>query len=153
MLKRKIRNLAKSLNTLCNILDKVYNINSGGCCFLATVISRHLDILGIEYSLVIYDTCKRDNINIEYEVINCCKSSTSSVVGRYTCSHYCLYIKGIGLINAGNYKSGYFKFVIPDISCKNIRWVYKNGKWNSCYNTRCNKVIKDTVKEFFRVYE
>lgn len=153
MRKLNIHNLLTSLNALCDFLHEAYNVNLGGCCFLAAVIARHLDRLGIEYNLVIYDYYRKDKTSIEHEVISCHKNSTfyNSVTGKYSCNHYCIQLKGAGIIN-GDEECAY-QYVIPNVSYKNIRWIHRNSCWNSVYKVRHNKTIKNIVKEFFKEYE
>lgn len=152
--------LQRELNSLCNFLDEVYEINYGGCCFLASEISKHLDILGLSYDLVIYNSEERDQLSIEQEIKNCRsnKSREQSITGRNSCNHYCLQLQGSRLINSADYEVEYedgdsYKYVISKISHKNINWIYKRGGWNDDYNVSHNKTIKNIVKEFFKEYE
>lgn len=153
MRKINYHNLLKSLNSLCKFLDDTYNVNSGGCCFLAAVIAKHLDKLGLNYDLVIYDYYEKDQASIEHEVIALHKNKdiSKSVTGRHSCSHYCLNLIGAGIINDDD--DNYHQYFIPDVSYKNIYWIYKRGSWNDCYEVRHNKTIKNIVKEFFKEYE
>lgn len=148
--------LLTSLDALCRFLDDAYDVNSGGCCFLASIIAKHLDRIGLDYELVIYDSYLKDISSIEYEVINRHRnrSKEHSVTGPYCCNHYCIHLKGAGIINSGcNEYGDKYKYIIPDITFKNIRWIYKLGGWNECYEIRHNKTIKNIVKEFFKEYE
>lgn len=43
------------LNTLCSELDIKYNINNGGCCFVAAVIAEQLELCNIPYTAYEYD--------------------------------------------------------------------------------------------------
>lgn len=154
MRKLNCHNLLKSLNVLCKFLDENYDVNCGGCCFLASVIAKHLDRLGLGYELVIYDYYKRDQVSIEHEVINRHQNKTlyRSVTGRHSCNHYCLNLKGAGIIN-GDEEDDYHAYFIPEVSSKSIRWIYRNGSWNDHYEVRHNKTIRNIVKEFFKEYE
>lgn len=148
-----IHALYRSVNNLCEFLDTEYNINNGGCCFIAALLAKHLDHLKIPYNLVVYDDFGRDIESIQYEVFVKVKNSSyrNSVTGKSTCSHYCLYIIGAGEVNSGNF-SGY-KYTIKDVCSSNIRWIYRCGKWNPCYDTANNNTIKSIVKSFFKRYE
>ena len=146
------RKLLDDLNSLCEFLNNAYDVNSGGCCFLASIIAKHLDKLGIKYKLVIYDLYNKDKESIKYEVTNRRrnKTKTGSVVGVYTCDHYCLYLEGVGIMN----RSGsFYSYSISNISHKNIYWIYKNGSWNKRYEVQHNETIKNIVKAFFKEYE
>lgn len=153
MRKLNCHSLVRSLNSLCKFLHDTYSVNYGGCCFLAYLIAQHLDQLGLEYDLVIYDNYYRDRVNIEHEVLSRHRNKGlhNSVTGPHSCNHYCLQLRGAGVINAED--EGGHRYTVPDVSYKNIRWIYRNSKWNSLYEVRHNKTIKNIVKEFFKEYE
>ena len=147
--------LLKNLNSLCRFLDETYNVNMGGCCYLASLIAKHLDKLNIKYDLIIYDSYSRNRENIKCEVISCRKNKdlNNSVTGYYSCNHYCIRLRGAGVINGDGDYTEEHRYSIPNISYKNIRWIYKNSRWNKCYKVQYNKTIKNIVKEFFKNYE
>lgn len=147
--------LLKNLNSLCRFLDETYNVNMGGCCYLASLIAKHLDKLNIKYDLIIYDNYSRNRENIKYEVISRRRNKglNNSVTGRYSCNHYCIRLRGAGVINGNGDYTEEHRYSIPNISYKNIRWIYKNSRWNKCYKVQYNKTIKNIVKEFFKNYE
>lgn len=154
MQKLNCHDLLRRINSLCKFLDETYSVNCGGCCFLAYLIAKHLDKLGMEYTLVIYDNCGKDRIQIEHEVTSCRKNKgcSNSVTGVHSCNHYCLQLIGAGVVNGGQ-EDDYHRYIISDISHKNIRWIYTNSEWNDCYEIRHNKTIKNIVNEFFKEYE
>ena len=127
----------------------------GGCCYLASLIAKHLDKLNIKYDLIIYDNYSRNRENIKYEVISRRRNKglNNSVTGRYSCNHYCIRLRGAGVINGNGDYTEEHRYSIPNISYKNIRWIYKNSRWNKCYKVQYNKTIKNIVKEFFKNYE
>ena len=147
--------LLKNLNSLCRFLDETYNVNMGGCCYLASLIAKHLDKLNIKYDLIIYDSYSRNRENIKCEVISRRRNKglNNSVTGRYSCNHYCIRLRGAGVINGNGDYTEEHRYSIPNISYKNIRWIYKNSRWNKCYEVQYNKTIKNIVKEFFKNYE
>ena len=51
-----IEYLVKEVNRICNKLQNKYDINYGGCCYVAYLIKKHLERLGISSELVIVDT-------------------------------------------------------------------------------------------------
>ena len=127
----------------------------GGCCYLASLIAKHLDKLNIKYDLIIYDNYSSNRENIKCEVISRRRNKglNNSVTGRYSCNHYCIRLRGAGVINGNGDYTEEHRYSIPNISYKNIRWIYKNSRWNKCYKVQYNKTIKNIVKEFFKNYE
>lgn len=45
------KELFKSLNNLCEEMNFSYNINCGGCCFVAAVIAKQLEIYNIPFKV------------------------------------------------------------------------------------------------------
>lgn len=145
----------KELNEICKRLDDRYDINSGGCCYLAYLIAKHLDKLGIQYELKIFDSFYRDTRAINEEVrFKKCNNTSDSVVGPYSCNHYYIHIINIGDVNDA-YDDFYDKqlFSITKIKATNIRWIYKLGNWNDCYNTKHNRYVSKIINKFFKKYE
>lgn len=144
--------LRYSLDRLCKFLDYTYNINNGGCCLIAYIIARNLDRLDINYSLVIYDDNKKDKTGIEKEILSMSKSSNAytSITGKSTCIHYCLRITG-GIIN-GDLDEDFIEYEIKNVKSRNIKWIYKTGKWNSDYDTKNTKVVRRIINTFFEQY-
>ncbi len=147
-----IHSLKRSLDRLCLCLDDLYQVNCGGCCYVAFLIARHLDRLGIEYNLSIYNFLPKIESDIIKEVTCMLRSTGSSVIGTDTCEHYCISIVGGGSVNEGDVES-LKRYDIKEVTHKNIRWIYKHGLWNNCYDTCNNKIVKGIIDSFFRKYE
>lgn len=145
-----IHNLTYSLDCLCDCLNKLYSINSGGCCYVAYLIAHHLDRLNVKYNLIIYDYERKDEARINSEIKNRCLPN--SVTGKRTCEHYCISISGGGIVNRCDviYLK---KYVVKDITNKNLKWLYRNGDWNPAYNRNNNKYVKGIINSFFLKYE
>lgn len=47
------KELFKSLNSLCCEMNESYNINCGGCCFVAAVIAEQLEIANIPFLIAV----------------------------------------------------------------------------------------------------
>lgn len=47
------KELFKRLNSLCEDMNCSYNINCGGCCYVAAVISEQLEVCGIPFKVAI----------------------------------------------------------------------------------------------------
>ena len=142
--------LVQDLNDLCCTLDDKYDINYGGCCYVAYIIAKHLDELNIPYTLVV----EEDNIDLD-EVNICLKNKIidhpNSLTGDYTCFHYMIDIPNIGIINAIDKCEDWY--YVPVKSYKTIKWIYKNGDWNSYYRTSNNKRVRDSINKVFKKYE
>lgn len=156
MRKLNIHAIAKGINILCKGLDAKYNINFGGCCFVASEVAKYLDRLGLKYELRIYDNCGKDLAAINNEVRNkhMNNSDSTSVVRCYSCSHYFIWLEGAGSINEikEDFK-GWPAYTIRNITYANIKWVYRVGSWNDCYDKSNNPKIKKLINSYFEPYE
>ena len=145
-----VHDLKYSLDCLCSCLDKLYSINSGGCCYVAYLIACHLDKLRIKYDLVIYDYKRKDEACINSKVQNMCLPN--SVTGKRTCEHYCISISGGGVVNEGDV-TYLKKYVVRNITSRNLKWLYRNGDWSEMYNRDDNEYVKGMINSFFSKYE
>ena len=144
--KKEKKRLKSELNRLFSLLDKSYNINWGGCCWLTYCLAENFDRLGIPYSLVIYD----GEGNEEEARNNILDRYPAFPTGNKTASHYTLKVKGFGILN----KSKGDPFIlIEDVYAEDIQWIYDKGSWNNCYNFRLNEEIKNLVDTVFKIYE
>ena len=142
----KTKKLKTELNRLFVFLDKNYNINWGGCCWLTYCLASNLERLNIPYSLVIYDgegdaTEAANNIFERYPQFP---------TGDETASHYTLKVRGLGILNKS--KGDPF-IIVPDVDADDIHWIYTEGDWNNCYDYRLNNEIKNLVDTVFKIYE
>ncbi len=153
MQRTEVKNIVKRLNHLCKCLHDMYDINYGGCCYVAYIIAKHLDLLGIKYNLVVCDDLKRNEKEINLEVHNKVKNCNykTSVV-NCTCNHYCINIIGVGHINRGKCKYPH-KYFIKNIDNAHIKWIYNNGSWNERYDKKRNKIVSNMINNFFKEYE
>lgn len=137
------------LNKLCESLDKTYNINNGGCCFVAYIIAKNLDKFKIKYffSISDYDEKIKEEVNKEITTMTKNNTNTSSVTGDYTCKHYFIKVNG-RYINP--LKDTCKKYFFANISPKKIKWIYDNGNWNDCYKKRNNCIIRKAINNFFK---
>ena len=155
MRRRNIHSIRKSLNNLCVFLQEEYSINYGGCCFIASILAKHLEKIGIKYELVIYEHTRKNIPEIKKELANrkINKGYFNSITGFNTCNHYCLNIIGAGYVNDLGDFDHCVQHIITEINYKDLKWIYKHGDWNDVYNTDFNTEIKGIVKEFFKKYE
>ena len=118
------KSLFKNLNQLCKDLDYKYNINSGGCCFVAAVIAEQLENCNIPFKL------------IHYELYSC---------------HYAIRVND-RIINRCDCK--YKEIIFDDyLSSNEIYDTYYNEDWNHTYNRQWNLIVKTKIKSLFKKYE
>lgn len=142
----KTKKLKTELNRLFTFLDKNYNINWGGCCWLTYCLAYNLERLNIPYSLVIYD----GEGDSEEAYNNIVERLANFPTGNETASHYTLKVRGLGILN----KSKGDPFIlVHEVDSEDIRWIYDEGSWNECYNSRLNNEIKNLVDTVFKIYE
>lgn len=139
-----VHKLVSDLNNLCNTLVKEYDINCGGCCYVAYEIAKHLDRFHISYELRVLNdypiSCKELAKGLE------------SISGCNTCCHYYLMVHGGGSVNKGSFCSGYYDYVIARINHRNLNNLYRMSSWNSVYKRKNNKLIKKIISLYFKQY-
>lgn len=146
-----LRKLVSDLNTLCDRLDEDYNINYGGCCFVAYILMKNFESIGVHPILVVESDC--DEIDGD-EFLNCVHDRVDECngLGYNTCTHYFVLIPKIGYVNAGEFsRDSLNKF--RGLSSKDVQWIYKTGDWNTCYETKNNPMVGRRIKQVFRKYE
>lgn len=148
-----VHKLVRDLNKLCDILVDEYNINYGGCCYVAYEIAKHLDRFHIDYELHVLNDYPLNPERINKEVRNKRHDvGFGSVTGDNTCCHYYLVVKGGGSVNRGNPCCSYYSYVITKINHRNLNWLYRTSWWNSVYKYKNNKLIKKIINLHFRQY-
>lgn len=153
MRKLNVHKLVENLNELCDALIDEFDINCGGCCYVAYEIAKHLDRFHIDYELHIANDCPLNQEKINKEVRSKRQGvGFGSVTGDFTCCHYFLAVKGGGLVNGGNPYDGHRIYVITGINHRNLNWIYRNSCWNSVYKRKNNKLIKKIISLHFKQY-
>lgn len=114
-----------AINLILENLNNEYHFNSGGCCYVAYLISRELERLNDSFQLVV--------------------QSSSYKVGN----HYCLCSLRFGFINED---SRYDQRVIFTASSETIKRIYDENQWSIKYDTRNNKVLEEEIKHIFSIY-
>ena len=74
---KNLSELCHKLNSLFRFLDEVYNINSGGCCYVASVLAELLEEDDVDYSVIVYD-CDCDDF---YDISCSCYHYTLRIIG------------------------------------------------------------------------
>lgn len=140
--------LTTKLSVLCRKLDDKYDVNNGGCCFLAYCIARELEKRDISFDLVLYD----DELPSEFTLYNNIKEHNKDRIplGHFTVAHYTLRIGNV-IINSSEWPDEYQ--VVKNISCSDIKYIYYHGSWNRLYNRKYNRVISRLVHKFFKDYD
>lgn len=147
-----LKNLVKDLNALCDRLDQDYNINFGGCCFVAYLMMKHFEKIGLHPTLVIENGCKKID---EDDFLDCVHTRSGNCQGikDQTCYHYFVYIPEIDkYVNSSEFCEEYlYKF--QGLSAKDVHWIYKTGDWNSEYNRKNSPMVGRKIAQVFRKYE
>lgn len=147
-----LENLVKDLNALCDRLDQDYNINFGGCCFIAYLMMKHFEKIGLHPTLVIESDCEEID---EDDFLDCVHTRSGNCQGLkdQTCYHYFVYIPEIDkYVNSGEFCEEYlYKF--QGLSAKDVHWIYKTGYWNSEYNRKNSSMVGRKIAQVFRKYE
>lgn len=125
-----IKYLINELNKFLKRLDNVYNINSGGCFYVAYLIARELDDLGINYTVVDWHEDSRLN---EYSVYH----RSLKVDGSYI---------NPPLINYGNYTDD-LGYLSP------YKLSRDSGKYSlGLLRPSIRIKIRDSIGKFFKEY-
>ena len=115
---RKI--LFKKINELCLYLDTEYNINNGGCCFVAACIAEQLEICKIPFTIIHYDLWHcHYAVRVSDRYLNRCEFRKKEITETLNCTS------------------------------KELFDIYNEGDWNESYQTRYNKTIKRLIRELF----
>ena len=123
-------------------LDREYNINSGGCCFVAYLLARELEKRHIRFKLRIYDYCLEGK---KLEIRKAIKNRT--YYDDYSsCNHYALLI-GEEVINVADYVDGDRCIDLGCINSSDIKYLYDKGRWNKTYKPGDNKEVESLIKQ------
>jgi hypothetical protein len=114
------KKLFTKLNQLCLELDNKYNINCGGCCYIAACIAEQLERFDIPFEIVHYDIC-----GCHYAI---------KVSDRY--------------INRSDYKKKEI-YEILDYSSEEMFDIYYHGDWNNTYERKYNSIVHRKIKNLF----
>lgn len=131
--------MTRRLNSLCKKLDKSFNINCGGSCYVAYCIARLLEKDNFNFSLIVFDK--------NYEL----KKFVELSELPEPMYHYAIILESDDISNDINCCEDDYDGFYQDfkVSSKYILEYYLNNIWNSCYNTINNVYIKSLIE---RVY-
>lgn len=108
------------LNQLCFNLNCEYNINCGGCCYVAACIAEQLERFSIPFNVIHYDL------------------------------HHCHFAIKVSdrYINRDGYTKKEITDILCWDSKKLFQHYYDND-WNDYYHTKYNNIIRNKIKELF----
>ena len=128
--------LAFKLNQVCNLLNGLYDINAGGCCYIAYIIAKLLLDDGFaSVKLVILSNSDLSDC----ETINDVPKSQD---------HYVIRV-GNQFINADDYDlDDYSEFEFNVTKANFILDHYNKCRWNDTYSPLKNKTVAKILKNF-----
>lgn len=129
--------LCHKLNSLFVFLDEVYNINAGGCCYVASVLAELLEEDDIDYSVIVYD-CDCDNF---YDISCSCYHYTVRITGA---EEYCSIINGYNEDECDTFSE------FEGVTAIDLLDHYKECNWNDYYKVFRNKYIKGLITKFYK---
>ena len=118
------KDLFKQLNQLCSELSEKYNINSGGCCYVAACLAEELELHNIPFKVIHYNYC-----GCHYAI---------KVSDRY--------------LNRDDYRKREITEIL-ECSSTEIYNIYFKETWNKLYEISNNPIVKRAIREVFRKYE
>ena len=130
-----IKKLCEHLNSFLSALDSEYNVNNGGCAFVAYCIARNLERLNLNYKVIFYDGY--------YE-----NSASYNLSKGEAVDHVFVVIRNYG-INSAGYKIK--KPFITKCSSYNLYKYYKRGEWNMDYERKYNSIVSRKINKFFNL--
>ena len=115
---RKI--LFTKINKLCLELDEKYNINNGGCCYVAYCIAKQLELHNIPFKI------------IHYNLFGC---------------HYAIKVSDRYLNRSDFRKKEIFK--VMNCCADELLNIYYSESWNQAYDVKHNLLVRKLIQELF----
>ena len=133
----------EGLNKLLIELDDKYRINSGGCCYIAYILSKKFDEFNIPYCL---------NIECHYPYLFNSNSRENVIGGEVTesANHYYLRYKKFNINNTDPDTEYIVSVSSKYIDHTNIKLIYDSCAWNTRYDASNNNKIKNILYDYFR---
>lgn len=142
---KKLKSFIRLLNNELVKLDTHFDINSGGCCYVAYVIAENFKKHKIPYKVVLFDYEKYD---YAYTKLDLRQEFNSQ--GIETHNHFAIEVDG-NLINPGTFKDCY-AYKLSYIKPEGLYNTYIKGDWNYVYSSGNNERIKSYLDMFFTLY-
>lgn len=121
--------LCTKLNFLFEFLDKTYKINSGGCCYVTSILAKLLEEDDIEFSVIVYN-CDYEN----FFDIDCSQFHYTLKIDKYLVNYY---------EDDGDYAEFF------DVTSEDLDTHYRECYWNDCYNIEFNDYIRGIIINFY----
>lgn len=116
------KELFKQLNSLCYEMNESYNINRGGCCFVAATIAEQFERFNIPFTVIQYDGHYHYAVRVSDRIIN-----------RDGCEYR--------IISSDKF-----------ISSEELYDEYYGCDWNDYYNRKWNLIVKTRIRALFNKY-
>lgn len=123
-----IKKLVKRLNETCETLDKNYNTNWGGCCYVAYVLAEKLSELKIDYEVGIdgvFNIDESNNITIVF------------------ISHIAIRVNNKYIIN--DMPNSSLSYDWYNLRSDQLWDMYVKGDWNTHYDPCYNTIVKNEI--------
>lgn len=148
-----IKILFDGLNELLRKLHTRYDINCGGCCFVAYIIARELEKRELfDYALRIYDygLDQYSPKKLYYNIIN---NINGTPCGDNTSVHYTLVYNNYEVNKLKDSYSDLYFVDIPEVNANDIKRIYTYGTWNDEYSPSNNKFVSRFINIIFKNYD
>lgn len=129
------RIVSKKLNEFCKYLDSEYDINCGGCCYIAYILASLLKKDGFRYKLIIWSD---HPISKTFNKIK--KSNT----------HYGILLGGCFINESGYHNNKYItETFYSKVKVTDILKHYNEKSWNNFYDKGNNPYILKVLTNFY----
>lgn len=122
--------LCVNLDHMLRFLDKSFNINVGGCCFVASIIAELLEQDDIPFEVAVY----YDELFDTFYDIDCSQK------------HYAIIVNNI-IINNDDRKDDHQ--VYSGVTSEDLKNHYEECGWNTWYDPIYNEYIANILREFY----
>ena len=130
-LSNSYRTIYKGLDAICKCLNTLYNINNGGCCYVAYCIAQLLEKDSIPFDVVVFDDFNADSLSELDE--ECYHIAIRIVIDGEDC-----------IINQGDFELDEIT-IFENVTSDDLFKYYKRFKWNEIYEIFRNKFIKYVI--------
>lgn len=146
-----ILNLINNLNKLFIKLDRRYDINCGGCCFVAYLVARELEVRNLhDFKLRVYgiygECCEEE---ARYNITN---NLDGAPCKSHTAHHYSIVYNDCWEINKSDADDIEF-LDIEGLASEDIKRLYDYGDWNDVYYSNNNIFVERFIKIIFNNYD